>query len=1241
MVSKLSDLRQKSPGAAFFIDLADGTGSGKTVMIPAALASVSSTPRSLRYHLGLGLRSLTFQTATQYSKKEGPLRLSPGIDFTYLVGNRTLTSIFEAGAEKGRGSLEAFSKSEAGKRAVDKDARPGNLGSDNEPSSIGDFMPNVAVDSGRHRFGLSGTSANGAGAPILGEDWRQPDESIDVEARDSANDKRLPVLSSPILVATTDHFVEAPCMTRGKDVMLTLRAMSSDLALDEIDGYGESDLIPLGSSIFLAGFWGRNVLISSATTPHVIREGLYRAYRSGLEAGIDFFGEVADSSPRHPLAVSVSKNGIETTFGNVTSGWSLDNSDLTSFRHMLQRFQANETAALERLAREQKVNLAEVLPLCMASDIDSPLGSEAVAETEAAHLDRLVRVRDENFRRILAGAGVLHRRRAMPYQTKSGQKARVSFGFVKWNTAAAASSFAEWAARQSGPERMAFSVICYTAQQTVIDRYVRETLLEEGLDRTRSVSGIPPLCDARPDEGASGLSYVDLAIEQQAGSESNDKSNEIDYFVLVSTTDLIATGRNFCFDWAILDACQRQIVVQGSGRVLRHRRESIVDAANIMVTSIPSQLYANFRVSKTAFLPWNMPGVETDNYIVMSQYPSKRDLPKGDQKCGERIRRSVRAVSLYSCWLDDFHEAKEPVFQTELEASRQPSVARKGRLGIDVKGLSVSTIGGVLGEDRISGIFPVDARLIFEKASPSQSPVYYLSQSVVCHSLMCYPGQFGTPDSDFPRSRDMPSLAEYYEDPMTRMSRSYFYKTQFRGDGDNGYDIYGDIAPETGHFEGFSYEDGSKSLSSALPKVIVPEAREREKNLLHYIPQRAIERVLSGIPGGSRATAVHEQEMRRLRVMTYLLDGESERKTFVYSEVYGILTRITGVALAENEGTWSRMAAKVPKGEVAKKPDKKQVGCDARAPKEPKALSDKLRPGLGIFSHREHVVRYVEHCRVISSKDGLCFLRKEDAIERVFSIPSLNTACLLLGPGSSLTNSAARRLSTDAVLVAFVGGGGMPVFFASQSEYRKTEYLQGWSAAWHDSVRRFEIAKRFCRARAHMIILSWSSLYPGKHLAEEHVAKFLAGVESASSITQLMGYEGILVKSLYRELAKHHGIDGFRRENTKGVVPRQAVNGLISNGNYLAYGLAATALWILGIPHGFPVTHGATRRGALVFDVADIVKDACVLPLAFQCAEGGVSQALCRRAIIDRLWAMNCLAYIIDEIKASAGLVNE
>lgn len=94
-----------------------------------------------------------------------------------------------------------------------------------------------------------------------------------------------------------------------------------------------------------------------------------------------------------------------------------------------------------------------------------------------------------------------------------------------------------------------------------------------------------------------------------------------------------------------------------------------------------------------------------------------------------------------------------------------------------------------------------------------------------------------------------------------------------------------------------------------------------------------------------------------------------------------------------------------------------------------------------LFSHREGVL-YIEHCRIVASDGQLSFVRSKDALEKHWSIPHANTCALLLGPGTSLTHQAAHRLAEEGVTVGFVGGGGSPLFFASQSEYRPTEFCQ-------------------------------------------------------------------------------------------------------------------------------------------------------------------------------------------------------
>jgi CRISPR-associated protein Cas1 len=75
---------------------------------------------------------------------------------------------------------------------------------------------------------------------------------------------------------------------------------------------------------------------------------------------------------------------------------------------------------------------------------------------------------------------------------------------------------------------------------------------------------------------------------------------------------------------------------------------------------------------------------------------------------------------------------------------------------------------------------------------------------------------------------------------------------------------------------------------------------------------------------------------------------------------------------------------------------------------------------------------------------------------------------------------------------------------------------------------------------------------------------------------------------------------------------------------------------VLGLPHGLAVLHGKTRRGGLVFDVADLVKDAVILPQAFVSAMRGDSEQEFRDNCIETLVQTESLDFMIDTAKAIA-----
>ncbi len=280
-------------------------------------------------------------------------------------------------------------------------------------------------------------------------------------------------------------------------------------------------------------------------------------------------------------------------------------------------------------------------------------------------------------------------------------------------------------------------------------------------------------------------------------------------------------------------------------------------------------------------------------------------------------------------------------------------------------------------------------------------------------------------------------------------------------------------------------------------------------------------------------------------------------------------------------------------------------------------------------SHKEGVL-YLEHCRLVVSDDRLSFVREANAVEKYWSIPYAATGCILMGPGTSLTQQAAKFLASEGVMAGFVGGGGSPLYFASQNEYRPTRHMQEWCSFWFDESRRLRVAHHLLACRADFVLTCYdkvvADLDPITAIANDLKERCAA----ASNTEQLLGIEAVFAKRLYKFWAtktEQH----FRR------APRSAdtCNRFLDHGNYLAYGLAASALWVLGISHAFPVLHGETRRGALVFDIADVIKDACILPAVFLGAAESDNDSENRQRCIASLDRFHALSKLFSTIKSA------
>jgi len=304
-------------------------------------------------------------------------------------------------------------------------------------------------------------------------------------------------------------------------------------------------------------------------------------------------------------------------------------------------------------------------------------------------------------------------------------------------------------------------------------------------------------------------------------------------------------------------------------------------------------------------------------------------------------------------------------------------------------------------------------------------------------------------------------------------------------------------------------------------------------------------------------------------------------------------------------------------------------------------------------------IYYLEHCRVLVNGGRVEYVTERGKQSLYWNIPIANTTTVLLGTGTSITQAAVRELAKAGVLLGFCGGGGTPLFagmeptegidrtlevawLAPQSEYRPTEYLQCWVRFWFCDSSRLAAAKAFQTARLERLPQHWLR---SKSLKDQGFAMDSAQLDvllapsrlavlAAQDVTALLTEEARLTKQLYRLAVQATGYGDFARSKRGEHV--DTANRFLDHGNYLAYGLGATAIWVLGIPAALAVLHGKTRRGGLVFDVADLVKDATILPQAFVSAVKGHTEQEFRQACIETLTRSEALDFMIDTVKAVA-----
>ncbi|NOZ11978.1 MAG: type I-F CRISPR-associated helicase Cas3 [Gammaproteobacteria bacterium] len=530
--------RFDSSNFGFFAVNMASTGKGKTFANAKIMRSLSVDGKSLRYILALGLRTLTLQTGDEYRER---IKLEKD-ELAVLIGSHAVMDLHNRSKQENTEEAQRDAGSESEETLLDNEIY---------------FESDI------------------------------PESDLTTVLK-KTKDRQF--LFAPVLSCTIDHLMAATETKRGgRYILPSLRLMSSDLVIDEIDDFDGKDLIAIGRLIHLAGMLGRKVMISSATIPPDLAEGYYNAY----QAGWAIFARMRERSPVIGCA------WIDESTTHVHNiNCAADDQGITDYQQRHQYFITNRLKELKKQPAKRKAN---IIPCDIAEN-----NSE---EKETIHAF---------FYSVIQLAILEKHQQNFVVDQESGKS--VSFGVVRVANITPCVEFTRYLLNTQWPENVEIRTMAYHSQQVLIMRNEQEKHLDAVLKRGKG------------EQAAFSQSVIKAHLKNITAPHV--------IFILVATP-VEEVGRDHDFDWAVAEPSSYRSFIQLAGRVMRHREpEEAIQHPNVAL--LQRNLKALINDGKPAFC---FPGYESnDNQLETHDLNELVDTKALSEKLDAQPRISKRST---------------------------------------------------------------------------------------------------------------------------------------------------------------------------------------------------------------------------------------------------------------------------------------------------------------------------------------------------------------------------------------------------------------------------------------------------------------------------------------------------------------------------------------------------------------------------------------------------------------------
>lgn len=252
---------------------------------------------------------------------------------------------------------------------------------------------------------------------------------------------------------------------------------------------------------------------------------------------------------------------------------------------------------------------------------------------------------------------------------------------------------------------------------------------------------------------------------------------------------------------------------------------------------------------------------------------------------------------------------------------------------------------------------------------------------------------------------------------------------------------------------------------------------------------------------------------------------------------------------------------------------------------------------------------YLDVVRIVQDDTGVCAqVESRRGVDRVY-VPTAAVSCVLLGPGTSITQRALSTFVRHGTTVACVGSGGVRCYAGITPDSLTTTWLERQARAWGDDDRRLATAIRLYEKR------------------------FQTPVSAGTTLAQLRGLEGQRVKALYQILANKYRLDRFRRSyDPERWDTQDPVNQALSAGNACLYGVIHAAVLALGCSPALGFIHSGTQH-AFIYDIADLYKAKTTIPLAFSLHASSQPERDVRLRMRDEFRLLKLMPTVVADIQ--------